>query len=295
MKNTIWVVGEALIDLVPDKDKGSIPLVGGGPANTTKALARLGIQTHFIGGISSDRHGDQISNELLKSGVDLSLSLYSDLPTAIAKIVLDASGSASYDFSLNGTATFDFRTNWLPKGHPAVLHFGSLGTLIEPGATQLFKWIKNVDAVKVYDPNIRPSVMSDRRKYLESVEKWFSISDVVKMSSEDFEWLYPELEEPSKILSFGPKLLVMTCGSQGITALHRSGTVTVPGVKVEIIDTVGAGDTVGAIIVEAVLRLGLNSLMADLKPALARAAKAAAITCSRAGAQPPSIAELTAF
>ena len=295
MNNSVWVVGEALIDLVPNKDKGTIPLVGGGPANTAKALAGLGIQTNFIGGISSDKHGDQISNELLKSGVDLSLSLISDLPTATARIILDVSGSASYEFSLIDTATFAFRTSWLPKGHPAVLHFGTLGTLIEPGATHLFNWIKNVDSVKVFDPNIRPSVMSDRRKYLTSVEKWFSISDVVKMSSEDFEWLFPEIEEPSKILNYGPRLLVITRGSEGITALHRSGTVSVPSVKVEIIDTVGAGDTVGAIIVEAVLRLGLNSLLADLEPVLVRAAKAAAITCSRAGAQPPSIAELAAF
>jgi len=112
---SVWVVGEALIDLVPAGDARK-PIVGGGPANTAKALAKLGISTSFIGGISSDRYGDSISAEL--AGVDLRLSLRSDQPTALAIVSLDESGSASYEFKLANTATFAFSREWLPISAP---------------------------------------------------------------------------------------------------------------------------------------------------------------------------------
>ncbi len=136
-KSKVWVAGEALIDLLP-RDGASVAVVGGGAANTAKALANLEIEVSWVGGISSDEYGNLIKQEL--ESVDLSLANYSSLPTALAKVSLDRSGSASYEFLLDGTATFDFDLNWLPSGSPKILHIGTLATIVEPGASNLFAW-----------------------------------------------------------------------------------------------------------------------------------------------------------
>ena len=287
-ESTIWVAGEALIDLVPIGDS-RVPIVGGGPANTAKALAKLGINTSFIGGISSDDYGEAIVKELVS--VDLSKAHRSLLPTALAIVTLIESGSASYEFKLEGTATFNFSREWLPQGKPDVLHIGTLATLIEPGASELFEWASGLNVPIVFDPNIRPSVLGDREKYRSVVERWIGISDVIKMSDEDLKWLgYSSVEG---LFDFGAKLVVVTRGSEGIIGYTSAGEVSVPGVTVEVVDTVGAGDTVGAVIVEGIVRFGLEELVNEkLFSVLSRAAKAASITCSRAGANPPSLDEL---
>jgi fructokinase len=286
--SSIWVAGEALIDLVPIAGERKA-IVGGGPANTAKALARLGFVPSFIGGISSDDFGQAIEKEL--HGVDLSYALRSDLPTALAEVSLDANGSASYKFKLDATATFDFHASWLPKGNPSILHIGTLATLVEPGASELFKWAEDLDSVIVFDPNVRSSILSDRNKYREIFERWASISKIVKLSEEDLHFL--GFSNGSQIIGIGPELVVVTKGSEGIDGFTGEGLVSVPGVRVEVVDTVGAGDTVGAIIVEGVVRYGLEELKdRSLFGVLTRAAKAAAITCSRAGANPPTLDEL---
>ena len=193
-----------------------------------------------------------------------------------------------------------FRSSWLPQGNPKVLHLGTLATIVEPGCESLFQWSRSIGAPKVFDPNIRPSVLGDREKYRESVERWIEISHVIKLSEDDLFWLYPEAKNIDAALhiarialSKGPQLVVITRGGQGMVAVTNEKTIEVPGVQVEVVDTVGAGDTVGAILVEAIYSKGLPELLGDgLEPTLRRAAKAAAITCSRVGAQPPSDAEL---
>jgi fructokinase len=284
----IWVAGEALIDLVP-QGESRIPVVGGGPANTAKALSRLGYKTLFIGGISADQYGSMIKAEL--SEVDLSFVNYSPLPTALAIVTLDEDGSASYEFKLEDTATFDFRGDWLPSGSPEAVHIGTLATVIEPGASELFGWTSKLDSQVVFDPNIRPSVLADKERYRDAFVKWAQISEVVKMSDEDLEWL--GYSAADQILELGPELLVVTHGASGMTGHTTSGSVSVPGVKVQVVDTVGAGDTVGAVIVEGLINNGINALVGDkLSEVLSRAAEAAAITCSRVGANPPTLAEL---
>ncbi len=290
-----WIVGEALIDLVPDADGKRRAIVGGGPANTAKALAKLGINSKFIGGISSDSYGRQIKEELLRNGVDISLSLQSELPTATAKVTLNESGSATYEFSLEGTATFDFRSSWLPQGEPAALHLGTLGTLIEPGASDLYTWAESIKVPKIYDPNIRPSVMGDREKYCAIFEKWVALAEVVKMSEEDWQWLYGTNRHPRELLNYGPAVVILTRGEHGLSGMYKSETIDVPGKKVAVVDTVGAGDTVGAILLEAISQEGVFGLIENLEKVLERAAKAAAITCSRAGAQPPTKVEIEEF
>lgn len=288
----IWVAGEALIDLVPNESNGRLAIVGGGPANTAKALANLGHFTQFIGGISSDNFGKAIETELISYGVRLDFAHYSNLPTATATVTLDETGSAEYEFFLTDTATFDFYQDWLPQAKPKVLHVGTLATIVEPGATELLNWAKNRGAPIVFDPNVRPSVLSDSLRYRAYVEKWMRISSVVKMSEEDFSWLYPQRMSASELLEFGPRLIVITHGAKGLTAYQSSAFTEVTGVKVDVVDTVGAGDTVGAIIVESIAQVGLNQTLEKIEKVLKRAAKAAAITCSRLGARPPSKDEL---
>jgi fructokinase len=181
---------------------------------------------------------------------------------------------------------------------PAVLQIGTLATIVEPAATILLEWARKVATVApiVFDPNVRSSVVSDRTKYQAAVARWTSISAVIKVSEDDLAWLYPEREQldiAAQWLNEGAQLVIITKGSYGLIGITKEGSVTVPGVKVEVADTVGAGDTVGAIVVEAIVERGLSSLHGDvLREVLTRAAKAASITCSRAGANPPSRAEI---
>jgi fructokinase len=298
---SIWVCGEVLIDLIPGSDGVRVPHVGGGPANTAKALARLGHDVQFIDGISSDQYGQMSRKELLDDEVKLDLALKSDKPTCTAEVTLAADGSGSYVFTIDGTATFDFSHSWLPdpsRYKPQVLHIGTLVTVIEPGADVLYDWAIRVAefAPIVYDPNIRPSVMGDRDRYQASVEKWAAISAVIKVSDDDVEWLYPGESVESvaqRWINDGTALVVITRGINGLLGVTADGSVEVPGVKIEVADTVGAGDTVGAIIVEAMIEKGILNLTDEvLKATLHRAAVAAGITCSRKGAQPPYKHEL---
>jgi fructokinase len=293
---SIWVCGEALIDILPTG-----PVVGGGPANTAKALARLGHDVHFIDGISSDAYGQSAREELLRDGVNLDLALASDKPTCTATVTLDAAGGASYEFLIDGTATFDFAPSWLPDPYryqPQVLHIGTLVTMIEPGASALYDWAMSVAELApiVFDPNIRPSVQPDRDLYEAAVEKWAALSAVIKVSDDDSAWLFPDQsidDVANRWINDGAFLVVVTRGADGLVGYTADGRVEVPGVKVDVVDTVGAGDTVGAIVVEAMLAHGLIELRGDLlRSVLARAAAAAAITCSRKGAQPPFKHEL---
>ena len=296
----VWVAGEVLIDLIPGISERK-PIVGGGPANTAKALSKLGLDTQFIDGISSDEYGQMAKDELNTAGVKLDYVKYSDKPTCLAIISLSDSGSATYEFVIENTATFDFTSVWLPKPQtrwPTLLHIGTLAAVIEPGASVLFEWAQSLAKVApiVFDPNIRPAVISDRKQYVAQVERWTAISSAVKVSDEDIKWLYPSIGVEQIIndwLTKGPSLIVVTHGDKGLTGYRKNERVSVEAVKVKVVDTVGAGDTVGAILVEAMEKDGLESLTgARLEMMLKRAAKAAAITVSRVGAHPPTSEEL---
>ncbi len=300
MSDQVWVVGEVLIDLIPNESK-YVAIVGGGPANTAKALARLGVKTYFIDGISNDEYGQMVKAELLSANVLLDYVQYSNKPTCTAKVTLSSSGSASYEFVIEDTATFDFSDPWLPDPQsvkPSLLHIGTLATVIEPGASVLFKWAQSVGHVApiVFDPNIRPAVLGDRVEYVKKVEKWVAISSAIKVSDEDLNWLYPGKainEIVNEWLEVGVELVVVTLGDKGITAYRENEQISVDAVKVVVADTVGAGDTVGAVLVEAIVNNGLNKLTGEvLKTMLYRATKAAAITVSRTGANPPSKDEI---
>jgi fructokinase len=300
LSGQVWVVGEVLIDLIPYTDQ-HLAIVGGGPANTAKALAKLGVKIYFIDGISTDNYGQMAKAELLSAKVLLDYAQYSNKPTCTAKVTLSKSGSASYEFVIEGTATFDFSDLWLPDPQslkPSLLHIGTLATVIEPGASVLFEWAQSVAQVApiVFDPNIRPAVLGDRDGYVKKVEKWVAISSAVKVSDEDLNWLFPgkEINEiVNNWIEVGVQLIVVTLGDKGITAYRKNEQISVDAVKVVVVDTVGAGDTVGAVLVEAIVDNGLDRLTGEvLKTMLKRAVKAAAITVSRTGANPPSKDEI---
>jgi fructokinase len=300
---TVWVCGEALIDLIPVRpgsDQRQV-IPGGGPANTAHALARLDIPTEFIGGLSDDQYGQRMRSEFIAGRVGLTFTPEHQLPTCLAIVSIDLDGGATYEFKIDGTATFAFATENLPDPklvNPEAIYIGTLATIIEPGASILKDWIIQAKdyAPIIYDPNIRSSVISDRSRYQEVVKNWVVLSNVVKASEDDLAWLYPDTD-PLKIarswVSQGVQLVVVTKGENGIVGVTENQEVSIPGVKVEVIDTVGAGDTVGAVLVEALIEFGLEKLTSELlSHTLHRAALAAAITCSRAGANPPTKAEL---
>ena len=299
----VWVCGEALIDLIPVRpgsdQRQAIP--GGGPANTAHALARLDIPTEFIGGLSDDQYGQRMRSEFIAGRVGLTFTPEHQLPTCLAIVSIDVDGGATYEFNIDGTATFSFSTENLPDPKlikPDAIYIGTLATIIEPGASILKDWVlkaKNYAPI-IYDPNIRSSVISDRSRYQEVVKEWVALSNVVKASEDDLAWLYPEtdpLEIARSWVSIGVQLVVITKGENGIVGVTENQEVSIPGVKVEVIDSVGAGDTVGAVLVEALVEFGLEKLTRELlSHTLYRAALAAAITCSRTGANPPTKAEL---
>jgi len=298
----IWVCGEVLVDLIPDVGGSErVGIIGGGPENTAIALARLGHRVEFIDGISTDKWGAAAKAELDTDGVGTKFCKYSDKPTCQAIVSLGENGGASYEFVIDGTATFDFSGGWLPdpyKHKPIALHIGTLVTIVEPAASVLFDWALQVSELApiIFDPNIRPAVMSDREKYRAQVEKWVEISSVVKVSDDDLNWLYPGEDHvaiANRWIVDGVSVVVITKGADGLVGVTAEGVVTVPGVKVDVIDTIGAGDTVGAVITEAVKTVGLHELHeAALLVTLEKAARAAAITCTRKGAQPPTAKEL---
>ena len=295
MSNQVWVCGEVLIDLIPDGTERKA-VVGGGPANTAKALSKLGITTQFIDGISTDKYGQMALSELQKDGVLLDFVKFSDKPTCLAIVSLSSKGGATYEFVIDDTATFDFSHDWLPDAadkKPSLLHIGTLVTAIEPAALVLFEWAKKVARVApiVFDPNIRPAVMIDREQYVKQVERWVSISNAIKVSDDDIYWLYPgtEIDQlAKKWLTMGPELIVVTFGDKGLSGYRKNEKISVNAQKVVVADTVGAGDTVGAILVEAIIEKSLINLTGPLlNSMLERAAKAAAFTVSSTGAVPP--------
>ena len=293
---SIWVAGEVLVDLIPDKNGTRHGVIGGGSANAARALAKLGLEVEFIDGISTDQWGQQAKKELSADGVGLNFVNISDKPTCQAIVSLEADGSASYEFVIGGTATFDF-ADWLPDSErlkPDLLYIGTLVTVIEPSASILREWATQVSefAPVVFDPNVRPAVMGDRTNYITKVEKFVEISSVVKVSEEDLNWLFPgenHVVIAKKWLELGPALIVITRGFAGLIAVTPEELIEVSGVQVDVVDTIGAGDTVGAIVCEAVIQEGIHNLHGEqLRKMLERAALAAAITCGRKGPVPPT-------
>lgn len=317
--------GEALIDmvrsLVPGYNESFIPLPGGSPYNTAISIGRMGVPIKFLGRISTDFMGEILLKRLLESHVGDDLIIRCGENSTLAFARLEKGKEPQYIFYTDGTATRSFSTEDLPSKLPAdtrCIHFGSIALTMEPIATAIETLIfregsrKSADQIDEtpiisFDPNIRPFMIKDRNSYIERLEKWVAASTIVKVSSADFEFIYPKLEAEEalhKILAKGLRLAITTLGPKGALALLRrnDGSITrvsAPVVDLPIADTIGAGDTFqGAFLAWLEIKEKMShSALADLSEtdlydALYFANKAASIVCSRQGAEPPTRKEV---
>ncbi|MER5401779.1 carbohydrate kinase [Streptomyces sp. NPDC002599] len=299
----IVVAGEALIDLVP-QDSGALaellPRLGGGPYNTAVALGRLGSATAFCSRVSRDAFGEALLDGLVDAGVDVSSVQRGGEPTTLAVATIGADGSAAYSFYVEGTADRLFTApGRLPAGARAV-SFGTCSLVLEPGASAYEELMRTAAAQGVFtalDPNIRAGLIPDPDAYRARFKSWLPSVSLLKLSEEDARWLGGT---PREWLAAGPSAVVITQGGDGLTAFTRDGAVhSVPGEPVDVVDTIGAGDTVNAALLHGLsVRDALSpTALAELGPLgwtglLRFAARAAAATCSRAGAEPPYAREL---
>jgi fructokinase len=250
----IVVVGENLVDLIVDRDGRVATVPGGGPFNTACRLGRLGVPVAYAGRISSDRFGQALRRRLEADSVDLSLAVATDDPTTIAVASLDHHGSATYRFSAQGTAALGLRPGDLADGLPTTttgLHVGTLGLVFEPIATTVEALVGRVGegVLVMVDPNCRPAAIEDRRRYLARLRRILARADVVKVSVDDLAFLEPDgspLEAARSLVDRGPRAVLVTDGGRPVRVLGAGGTIEVPVPRVEVVDTVGAGDAFSA-------------------------------------------------
>ncbi|MGW0735203.1 carbohydrate kinase family protein [Streptomyces sp. NPDC002851] len=307
----IVVAGEALIDLVPagpaaeDELPALLPKRGGGPYNTAVALARLGSPAAFCSRLSTDHFGAALLSGLAADGVDTALVQRGPEPTTLAVAHLGTDGSASYSFHVEGAADRLFELPAALPGSTRAVSFGTCSLVLEPGASAYEKLLHREAARGTFtavDPNIRSGLIADPVAYRARFRSWLPSVSLLKLSEEDAEWLAGTgdlLATAREWLALGPAAVVLTRGSDGLTVVTREGIeLTVPGERVTVVDTIGAGDTVNAALLHRLDAHGAltgpsRTLAADQwRDVLSFAARAAAVTCSRAGAQPPYAAEL---
>ncbi|GAA1330513.1 carbohydrate kinase family protein [Pseudonocardia xinjiangensis] len=310
----VAVAGEALVDLVPAPVGDYFePAPGGSPANVAVALSRLGVPSRLLARIADDMLGRRVREHLTANGVELDHAVRAQEQTSLAMVAVDADGVPSYDFRIAGTADWQWTPDELAgalDGPVVALHSGSLALTTPPGARVLRELLTRSAATATisYDPNCRPLLMGDPGDVLAGAHELLAVADVVKVSSEDLEWLVPGSTPEAVLedwLGRGPALVTVTLGAGGALAGTASGVRSRrPGVTVDVIDTVGAGDTFSAALLAGLHRRGLlgaparaelRAMAADtLDTLLDEAVTAAAITCSRRGADPPSADDLLA-
>ncbi|MBB1256424.1 carbohydrate kinase [Streptomyces sp. OF3] len=299
------VIGECVADIVQGADGREHVHPGGSPANVAYGLARLGHPTDLLTQLGDDRLGALLSAHLRSAGVRVHTDGAEDVRTPSATVQLGGDGGARYDFDISWTLR--------PVPLPATdhLHLGSIGAVLEPGATTVLAAAREIrsDATVSYDPNVRPALMGRRADALAHVEHCVALSDVVKASDEDLAWLCPDEsaeEVARRWAARGPSLVLVTRGARGSFAVAARGDVRLDRRPrpVPVADTVGAGDAFMSGALHALATSGL--LGADRRAALAAltehrldevlrvASAAAAVTVTRAGASPPDDAELAA-
>jgi fructokinase len=303
--------GEALIDMLPRTSAGGeacfAPYAGGAVMNTAIALGRLGVPSGFLSGISTDLFGEILTKTLAESKVDTSLAIRSSRPTTLAFVKL-VNGQASYAFYDENTAGRMIRPSELPALPDGItaLFFGGISLVVEPGGATyeaLMARESGSRRVLMIDPNIRPGFIQNETSYRARIARMMGMADIVKLSDEDIRWLEGPGELASlaqRLLAKGPKIVFITEGATGAHAFTASQTVFVPALKVTVADTVGAGDTFNAGTLAAfhqagaLTKTGVSAAGEGLlRAALSLGVRAAAVTVSRPGANPPWVHELT--
>ncbi|MEO7260369.1 MAG: carbohydrate kinase [Jatrophihabitantaceae bacterium] len=313
----VCVIGEALIDLVMDPataastgPKTYLAHPGGSPFNVAIGLARLGQPATLLARLSGDAFGRQLRAHAEANGVDLSCAVSAAESSTLAVVSLDAHGNAGYDFYQTGTADWQWSAAELGRmpSDTSWIHTGSLASWTEPGATVIqaeLRRRRDRPVVISYDPNIRPALLPDHRSAVGQVEAMVALADVVKASAEDLDWLYPG-QGADEVLrrwrGLGATVVVRTDGGRGARFLAAGDQVqALPSRPVQVLDTVGAGDAFMAGLINALAsggylgRAGAASVGAEetaAEAAVAEAILVAALTCAKAGANPPTAAEL---
>jgi fructokinase len=303
----LTVIGEALIDLVPD----GLPEVyrahpGGSPFNVAVGLARLRNSTALMARLSDHGFGRILRSAAAAEGIDLEAAPHATQPTTLAVVSFEDGAQARYEFYLEGTADWQWTTAELGglRSDAEILHFGSLASVTAPGSERIAALVGDVyvtgRVLVSYDPNVRPPVAGPRARARELVERSVRRAHVVKASREDIDWLYPGRavdEISAQWNALGAALVVVTDGPRGATA-HRAGGEPLrrPGRAVSVVDTIGAGDAFTAGMLSGLVRRGLHvpARVADLSDAaladiLDEAVLVSSVTCERAGADPPRL------
>ena len=301
----ITVLGEVVIDRIHSNGQ-SKDVAGGSAANCALALSKIGEEVFFRTRYSKDSAGEFLYANAVSNGLDVSQSIRANEPATIVDVFLNPAGSPSYEFHMSGTADWAWQSEELelfPIAKSEALVFGSLAAVLQPAHDVLIPWIsraKNSGTLISYDPNARPSAVlpSEAIQIRQRISKLVTLSNVVKVSDEDLEWINPAVEpdkQASKWSTEGPELVVLTRGAHGASAFRNGLCIAnVPGVRTDVVDTVGAGDTLMAWLVSGLLSLEpqMRFNAGSVESVVHRAVKAAAITCSRAGCQPPIPADL---
>jgi fructokinase len=302
--------GEALIDMLPRKTENGeaafAPHPGGSVFNTAVAAARLGVKTGFFSGLSTDLFGERLAAVLTVAGVDYRLAARSGRPTTLAFVTL-ADGQASYAFYDENTAGRMLSEADLPDlpEHVRAVFFGGISLAVEPCAEAYATLAARAarDRLVMLDPNIRPGFIGDEARFRARMDRMLAAADIVKISDEDMAWLMgkgaPD-DLAARLRAKGPVLVLVTEGAEGVTAHGVGKPLHVPARRVEVVDTVGAGDTFNAGVLAGLSDAGLldkgavrAGLPRDvLEAALSLGVRAAAVTVARAGANPPRRAEL---
>lgn len=301
--------GEALIDMLPreiaGEGAGYLPVSGGAVFNTAITLGRLGEKVGFFTGLSTDLFGQQIDQSLAQSNVDASFCKRLDLPTTLAFVKLD-NGHAEYAFYDENSAGRMITEADLPTlgDDVSALHFGAISLIPDPcGSTYEALMVREAKKrVISFDPNIRPTFIKQEATYRARMQRMLKLADIIKVSDEDLAWLMPGVafeEAAAQFIGDGASIVLMTKGSAGVDAVTRAGQLTVPAATATVVDTVGAGDSFNGGLLTGLSQQGLLSKAAlaniestALQTALRLAADVAAITVSRAGANPPWAEEL---
>ena len=287
---TVIVIGEALIDIVETPSGERTEHVGGSPANVAFGLARLERPVILYTRVGRDRRGDRIVAHLESAGVRIAPQSRVDAATSTARAVLDSEGGATYDFDIR----WDLPALELPAA--TVVHTGSIALFLEPGRDEVMRAIEHAPAIVTLDPNIRASLIGDRDTAVAIFERAVASCDLVKLSDEDARWLYPALTDDEVlglIRERGAAIAVITRGAQGARLSAGAASIDIEPVQVAVVDTIGAGDSFMASLIDSLCEYGsVNLDETQLRTMGARAAAAAAITVSRAGALLPTRQEL---
>lgn len=307
----LTVIGEALVDVVNRAGEPSHAHPGGSPMNVAVGAARLGHSVDFIGRFGSDAHGSMIAEHLAGSQVNVPVDPDSG-KTSVAQANISDSGAAEYEFDLEWSLDSAAEALALAVRHSTAVHTGSIAAMLEPGAHTVLETVRAAagTALISYDPNCRPTIISDVAVAQGWAEAIVPHTDLIKASDEDLQWLYPErsVEDSARDwLNAGAALVLVTRGGEGIFAVNAATApegVEVSAATVEVADTVGAGDSLMAALIAYLLDAGIEGAAAheklsamnaeELKKMMNFAATAAGITVSRAGANPPTREELNA-